>query len=110
PRRLVDATAAFAAHAGCDPRAEPARESYLSAFRFGADFRDYLQARGTPKGYAGPCSSTWVWLDVDRKDDPAAALADARRLAAFALERYPALDDDALLLFFSGGKGYHLGV
>ena len=39
PRRLVDAGAAFAAYAACDPRAECEREAYLSAFRFAADFR-----------------------------------------------------------------------
>jgi hypothetical protein len=108
-RRLVDAAAAFSAHAACDPRSEIDREAYLSAFRFGTAFRDHLQRLGTPKGYAGPCWSPWLWLDIDREVLDA-ALADARKLVGFALERYRKLDDDDILVFFSGGKGYHVGV
>lgn len=109
-RRLVDAAAALAGHCAADPRAEPACECYLSAFTFGTEFREHLAARGTPKGFTGPCWSAWLWLDIDRPGDPAAALADARRLAAFVLERYPKLSEDDILTFYSGGKGYHLGV
>ena len=35
-------------------------------------------------------------------DDPQRALSEARRLAGAILERYRSLDDDALLLLFSG--------
>ena len=110
PRRLVDATAAFSAYAACDPRAEPEREGYLSAFRFGRDFGDHLDRVGSPKGYAGACGSPWLWFDIDRKDDLDAAQADARRLVGFALDRYRTLDDDDVLTFFSGAKGFHVGV
>src|SRR5262249_44984419 len=61
------------------------------------------------KGHAGPCGSPGVGLDIDR-EAPSAALADTRRLVGFVLERYRTLDDDALLLFFSGRRGYHLGL
>jgi hypothetical protein len=108
PRRPVDAAAAFTTHAACDPRADTGREAYLSAFRFGEDFCSHLERFGTPKGHAGPCWSPWSWLDIDRPD-PDAALADARKLTGFALERFRGLDGD-LLAFFSGRKGYHLGV
>jgi hypothetical protein len=90
-RRLVDAAAAFAAHAACDGRADPGREVYLSAFRFGGDFRAHLTASGTPKGFTGPCWSPWLWLDIDRPGDPDAALLDTRKLVGFILQRYPAL-------------------
>ncbi len=109
-RRLVDASAAFSAHCAVDPRSEPQREIYLSAFHFGADFCEYLSAHGSTKGFVGSCWSPWLWLDLDCPDDLAAALTDARKLAGFVLERYPTLDEDALLYFFSGRKGYHLGV
>ncbi len=109
-RRLVDAAAAFSAHCGADPRSDPHCEIYLSAFRFGADFREYLEARRTTKGFAGSCWSPWLWFDFDHPDDIEAALRDARKLAGFVLERYPTLDEEALLYFFSGRKGYHIGV
>jgi hypothetical protein len=111
PRRLVVAAAAFAGYASCDPQAEIDQEAYLSAFRFGADFRDYYIARGrSTRGFDGPCWTPFVWFDLDDPADPGRALANARRLVAFLLARFTALDDDALLLFFSGSKGFHVGL
>lgn len=109
-RRLVNAAAAFAAHAACDPRAEPDRECYLSAFHYGDAFREHLSAHGTTKGYGGLCWAPWLWLDIDRAGDLDLALTDTRRLLGFVLGRYPKLDDDTVLVFFSGAKGCHLGL
>ena len=108
PRRLVDAARALAAYAACDERAELDRESYLSAFQFGAAFRTHLKSTGSTKGYSGEIWTPWLWFDVDR-DDPQAATNDARRLSAACIERYGVVDDD-LFLFFSGSKGYHVGL
>jgi hypothetical protein len=109
-RRLVDAGAAFVAYAACDSMAEVDREAYLSAFWFGADFRAYLAQTGSTKGFDGLCWAPFVWWDIDAEDDPQAALDGARRLASTILERYRALDDEALLAFFSGSKGFHVGL
>jgi hypothetical protein len=49
-----------------------------------------------------------LWFDVDRADLDA-ALTDARRLAAVLDDRYR-LGSDDLLAFFSGSKGFHLGL
>ncbi len=106
-RRLVDAGAALAA---CDPRAEVDREAYLSAFWFGADFRAYLESTGSPKGYNGVCWAPFVWWDIDHPDDLQRALSEARGLAGAILERYRTLAEDDLLLFFSGAKGFHVGL
>jgi hypothetical protein len=109
-RRLVDAAAAFTAYSVCDPRAEPECESYLSAFTYGGDFRQHLAETGSTKDYSGPCWGPWLWWDIDRENDLEHALRDARRLTAFTLDRYPVLDEDHLLLFYSGSKGYHVGL
>ena len=108
-RRLVDHAAAFLGYATLDESADVHREAYLSAFSFGEDFRQLLYDSGTCKGFAGPCWSRWLWFDLDRKDNLQLALDDTRRLAAGLVERYR-LDDDALLLFFSGAKGLHVGL
>lgn len=108
-RRLIDWAAAFLAYVACDPRAEVEREGYLSAFTFGEDFRNHLDGTGSTKGYAGPCGSAWLWFDLDAAGDLQRATIDARRLAAFMAERFR-LDGDELLTFFSGSKGYHLGL
>jgi hypothetical protein len=108
-RRLVEAAAAFAGHCAADPKAEPARESYLSAFRFGEEFRAHIVSHRTTKGYAGACWSPWVWFDVDR-EAPALALDAAKGLATYTLMAFREFGEDDLLYFFSGSKGYHLGV
>jgi len=107
-RRLVDAAAAFAAHAACDPRADLDKECYLSAFQFGDDFRRHLETTGSTAEFAGASWSPWIWFDVDRAE-LSAALTDARRLAATLDERFR-LGDDELVVFLSGGKGFHLGL
>jgi hypothetical protein len=108
-RRLVNHAAAFAAYCSCDDRADITREAYLSAFTFADDFRALLESTGSPRGFTGACWSAWLWFDIDRKHNLDAALTDARRLAHALAERYR-LDDDALLLFFSGAKGFHVGL
>jgi hypothetical protein len=108
-RRLVDAAAALAGYASCDPRAEVGREAYLSAFVFGKDFRRHLDETGSTRAYDGSCWAPWLWFDLDGEDLDA-TLGEARRLAAGTLHRYRTLDDDALLLFFSGSKGAHVGL
>jgi hypothetical protein len=110
-RRLVDAAAALAGYADCDQNAEVEREGYLSAFWFADDFRRHLRETGSSKGYDGVCWAPFILWDIDQPDDPERALADARRLVVGILHRYPAaLDDDDVLCFFSGSKGYHVGL
>jgi hypothetical protein len=110
-RRLVDAGAALAGYAACDAKAEVEREAYLSAFTFADDFRQYLRETGSTKGFDGVCWTPILWFDLDCPDDLEHALSNARRLAVGILHRYPAaLDDDDLLLFFSGSKGFHAGL
>ncbi len=109
PRLLIDAGVAFAAHAACDERAEPDREAYLSAFRFGEDFRQQLESTGSTKGFTGVCWSPWVWWDIDREDDLEAATTDARRLVVAVTERYSVVEED-VLVFYSGSKGFHIGL
>jgi hypothetical protein len=107
-RRLVNHSTAFRGYAACDEAAEVQREAYLSAFTFGADFRAQLESTRSVRGFDGPCFSPWLWFDIDREDLDVAA-RDARRLSLWIVERY-SLNDDALLIFFSGSKGFHFGV
>lgn len=107
-RRLVDWQAAFIGCASLDDRIDFNREAYLSAFTFGADFRLHLDANGTTKGFDGICGADWIWFDIDRTDLEAAR-RDAVRLAMQLGDRFRMTDDD-LLIFFSGSKGFHLGL
>lgn len=109
-RRLITWAAAFGAYAACDQRAEVDREAYLSAFTFGDGMKARADGYGRldVRGFDGACAATFVWFDLDRErlDD---ALRDARRLVVHFDERYD-LDDGRLLCFFSGSKGFHLGL
>ena len=68
-RRLVDAAAALSAHAAADPRCEPDKECYLSAFRFAATFRRHLEDNQARRpDYSGPCWSPWLWWDIDAEE------------------------------------------
>ncbi len=109
-RRLTQADAAFVAFASCDPVADVDRESFLSVFQYGEDFRQHLESTGSTKDFQGICWAPFLWWDIDAADDPRGALDIARRLAATILDRYRALDDADLLLFFSGSKGFHVGL
>ena len=110
-RRLVILSSAVSAYAGCDDRADIHREAYLSAFTFNETIRsritvhDYLQLGD----YEGVCGSYYVWFDIDRASALADALLDARRLATHVNQKYGLAPDD-LLVFFSGAKGFHIGL
>lgn len=106
-RRLIAWSAAFVAYCECDEKADTGAECYLSAFCFGDAFRRYLDANRTTKGYIGETYSSWLWFDIDRNEFEQATI-DARRLACGLASRY-AIDDE-LLVFFSGSKGFHLGL
>ena len=108
-RRLVDWQAALTGYAECDERAEVNREAYLSAFCFPQEFADYLAANRSTKGYAGRCGGVWLWWDIDADGDLERATTHARRLCAGLVERY-GIDGDTVLVFFSGSKGYHVGL
>ncbi|MHB1035743.1 MAG: DNA primase [Pirellulales bacterium] len=109
PRRLVDASDALAAYAACDSRARCDKESYLSLFRFTRDFAEHLKATcGSTAGFSGPCWSDWQWWDID-SEELGYAHKDAGALAAFLVERYGVEPAD-LLIFFSGSKGFHIGL
>lgn len=108
-RRLVDGCLAFAAYADCDSRAEINREAYLSAYLYGGEFARHLNATGSTKGYIGPTWSDMLWIDIDR-DNLEVALNDTRRLVEYLIHRFGTLAGDELLIFYSGSKGFHVGL
>ncbi len=108
PRLLCTHAGMLAAYAdGTMIERDATGEAYLSHFAFGADLQTHHAAnRGSVAGFAGPCWCRWLVFDIDRPD-PAAALADARKLVAFIHQRYPELEGD-VPVYFSGNKGYHV--
>jgi hypothetical protein len=109
-RRLVDSAAALLAYCRCDAKADVSREAYLSAFAFDASMQSRADKWGRldVRDFNGPTCSTFVWFDIDRADREQAR-RDTARLVATIAERYK-LDGDELLIFFSGNKGFHIGL
>jgi hypothetical protein len=87
------------------------REAYLSTFSFGEDFRALADSWGRldVRGFTGDCGSAWLWWDIDRESDLERALTETRRFALSVIERF-ALDDEDVLLFYSGSNGFHVGM
>ena len=100
---------AFRAHVEADPRAMTAGECYVSHFGFSGEFRAHLATTGSTAGYTGPTWLQWLVFDIDVADDIDEALRQARRLAAWLVDRFK-LEPDDLMFFYSGSKGFHVQV
>lgn len=92
---------------------------FLSQYCFDFELAKYFDQTGySIAGYAGACWCPFVWWDIDR-DDLSDAQTDAARLVEF-LTQTPADSDsdsglivpdtESILIFFSGSKGFHVGV
>jgi len=108
-RRLVNITDALAAYAACDVRAEINQESHLSAFQFGDDFSQLLRRTRSTAGFSGICWSSWLWIDIDAEGDLERARREAAQLVSVICDRY-GCSGAKLLIFFSGAKGFHIGL
>lgn len=91
---------------------------FLSAFAFTDEFRAYLaKADGSAAGFSGDAYCPLIWFDIDREvenpdgksvPDINSALEDTRRLIGKLLEL--GVPESCLLVFFSGNRGFHIGV
>lgn len=108
-RRLVDYELAFAAYADCDDRAQIDEQGFLSPFQYSNEIRERDQGhRLDVRGFDGVVWSKFLMFDIDDADLDN-ALDRTRRLCSLLIQRYD-LDESELLVFFSGGKGFHVGL
>lgn len=107
-RKICDADVAFAAYCACHETAQVDHEGYLSAFRFGDDFRSFVVKQRSTKGFAGVTWSPYLWFDIDRKDNLEVARTDTLQLTKFLMGRFNCSPE--ILIFFSGEKGFHIGL
>jgi hypothetical protein len=108
-RKLTDGQTAFRAHVEADLRAMTTGECYLCHFGFSDEFRQYLATTGSTAGYTGPTWLQWLVFDIDVEGDIDEALRQARRLAAWLVDRFK-LEPDDLMFFYSGSKGFHVSI
>ena len=111
-RMPVDHDRAFAAYAACEDSAEVGWEGYLTCFQYGTAMKERSESNAHPldvTNFDGPCWSRFIWFDIDRADDIDAAVRDSLRLVSLLIERYE-VSESKLLIFFSGSKGFHVGL
>jgi hypothetical protein len=88
-------------------------DCFTTYLRFPESFRAHVehnaQQEGSQsvKGYRGVAKADYVPLDYDNEKDPGQALEDVRRSVRIWEAKYD-LSREAIRIYFSGGKGFHL--
>ena len=89
---------------------------YRSHFRFTIDYQKYVIETGKVKGYRGPSYVDFLWFDIDRKDPELTmeenvrdALDDVQIYMNRLMYEYK-VPPAYLRCFFSGMKGFHIGI
>jgi len=90
-------------------------ECYRSHYRFPAEFREYVHIESikehkkqTVSGYNGTAYTDCLWVDIDDQD-LSIALAKAQKYIG-RLEHVYRIPPEYLKCFFSGSKGFHIGI
>lgn len=84
-------------------------ECYRSHYRFTQDYQDYVKRTGSVSNYDGPGYVDFLWLDIDDRDDLSVALSKAQTLINRLQHSYE-IPPSYLRCFFSGKKGFHIGI
>ena len=108
-RKLVGWQRAFCGYATLDKNAKCDNQSYLSAFTFGEDFKEHLSTLSNVRGFDGVCGAKYIWFDIDNESSLNEAKNDTIQLCQTLFNRY-ALNENDVLSFFSGAKGFHIGL
>jgi len=110
-RHLVNWQDAFTAYANLDDRVDPEREAHLSHFAFGDEFVQHFNDSRSERGYTGPCYADWLFFDIDNAE-LTVAHDHAKRLVAHLThtDHGYGFDEEDLLVFYSGSRGFHVGL
>lgn len=83
-------------------------ECYTTIARFTEDYLNFRNEQGTVEGYQGPCHIDTLWFDVD-DENLENSLVGAFNLI-MTLESSFGVARADMRLYFSGKKGFHLGI
>jgi len=81
-------------------------DAYHSAFMFSMEMDTFVKSTGSVKNYDGPISSSYLFWDLDDKDNLEQAQIDARELLNRLYDM--GAEEDSIQIFFSGRKGFHI--
>lgn len=106
-----DAIAAWMRYLSADPLLQKS-EGYLSLYTFTHDIRDHHTANPMLPDFLCPTCAEWLHFDIDRgntKEELSQALKDTQTLATCPIDDL-GVDPRDIIVFFSGGKGFHIAV
>jgi len=84
------------------------RDCFRSYYRHPVEFFQFLRKNKSVTGWNGPCYSDYLWLDIDRL-----VLDDSLTTARYLCNRFEQLFEiprSTLRIYFSGAKGFHIGI
>jgi len=86
-----------------------AEELYFSLFGMDFTILEHLEINKTVSGFQGAYFADFLFFDIDREGDLAGSLESARDLVRRLYNRFQ-LSPKQLALYFSGSKGFHIGL
>jgi len=85
---------------------DPPVECYLSMFGFKEEYKEHCENTGSVKEIDDlPCYCDYLWFDIDDNN-----LEKARERAIELMLSLEALYETDAIVYFSGNKGFHIGV
>jgi hypothetical protein len=107
PRERVHWFEHLSAAATCTPPALIGTPMFLSTYTFPREFALHMEAHnGSTAGYSGMVHSPFLVFEIDGDPDLAAAQKPARLLLGALISI--GVPRDSILIFFSGGRGFHI--
>jgi len=83
-------------------------ERYITMFPFDKDILEYVKVNGTIRGYKGRHYCPMCIIDIDNEDVDMAR-QDCVKLVSHLVSKYK-VNTSGLRIYFSGNKGFHLGI
>ena len=83
-------------------------EAYASAFTFDIKIQEYVNQMGSVRDFSGKAYSEFMWFDIDSKSLNVAQKSTIDLISN--LNKKYDVTANQLLIFFSGMKGFHVGL
>jgi hypothetical protein len=84
-------------------------ERYCSLFSFNHSIVEHVKVNGSVSNYSKPVTIRNIWVDFDNDDSISDVLGETVRFVEGMAERYGLRPED-FPIFFSGNKGFHVGI
>jgi hypothetical protein len=94
-----------------DAARQPFTDAYTTMFRFKREYFRYCRDTGSVKKALFPHYSSFVWFDLDHKDDLNIPMVEAQHLIQTVCDSVGGFNkaSGSIEVYFSGAKGFHVG-